>query len=55
MVGSPSDFLVEQRDRLRVDPELLQRYDEAKMESAAGGRDADWEAKNRFHTDVLGH
>jgi hypothetical protein len=55
VVGSPNDFLVEQRNRLRADPELLRRYDEAKMGSAAGGRDAYWEAKNRFHTDVLGH
>jgi GrpB-like predicted nucleotidyltransferase (UPF0157 family) len=48
VIGSPDDFLLALRDRLRNDPELLRRYDELKAASAAEGADAYWQAKNRF-------
>ena len=47
-IGSPDDFLLALRDRMRADPELLRRYDELKVASAAGGAQAYWEAKDRF-------
>jgi GrpB-like predicted nucleotidyltransferase (UPF0157 family) len=47
-IGSPDDFLLALRDRMRADPELLRRYDEVKVASAAGGAQAYWEAKDRF-------
>ena len=47
-IGSPGDFLLALRDRMRADPELLLRYDELKVASAAGGAQAYWEAKDRF-------
>ena len=47
-IGSPDDFLLTLRDRMRADPELLRRYDELKVVSAAGGAQAYWEAKDRF-------
>ena len=47
-IGSPDDFLLALRDRMRADPELLSRYDELKVASAAGGAQAYWEAKDRF-------
>ena len=48
VIGSPDDFLLTLRDRMRADPELLRRYDELKVASAAGGAQAYWEAKDRF-------
>ena len=53
-VGSPDDFLLELRDRMRADPELAYRYDEVKRDAAAGGPAAYWEAKNRFIAALLG-
>jgi GrpB-like predicted nucleotidyltransferase (UPF0157 family) len=47
-IGSPSDFLLELRDRMRSDPGLLRRYDEVKRDAAPGGAVAYWEAKDRF-------
>jgi GrpB-like predicted nucleotidyltransferase (UPF0157 family) len=48
VIGSAGDFLLELRDRLRADPELLRRYDELKARAAPGGADAYWQAKDRF-------
>ena len=48
VIGSSDDFLLALRDRMRSDPELLRRYDELKVASAAGGGQAYWEAKDRF-------
>ena len=48
VIGSSDDFLLALRDRMRADPELLRRYDELKVASAASGAQAYWEAKDRF-------
>ena len=48
VAGSPDDFLLALGDRMRGDPELLQRYDEAKVAAADRGADAYWQAKNHF-------
>jgi GrpB-like predicted nucleotidyltransferase (UPF0157 family) len=48
VIGSADDFLLSLRDRMRADPELLRRYDELKIASAAGGAQAYWHAKDRF-------
>jgi GrpB-like predicted nucleotidyltransferase (UPF0157 family) len=53
VIGSPNDFLVALRDRLRADPALLRRYDDVKAAAAAGGADAYWEAKDRFLRQLL--
>jgi GrpB-like predicted nucleotidyltransferase (UPF0157 family) len=53
VIGSPNDFLVALRDRLRADPALLRRYDDVKAAAAAGGADAYWEAKDRFLRELL--
>jgi GrpB-like predicted nucleotidyltransferase (UPF0157 family) len=51
--GSPDDFLLALRDRMRADEELLRRYDNVKLEAASGGPRAYWEAKNAFLQAVL--
>jgi GrpB-like predicted nucleotidyltransferase (UPF0157 family) len=48
VIGSADDFLLSLRDRMRADPDLLRRYDEAKVASASAGAEAYWEAKDRF-------
>jgi len=48
VIGSPDDFLLALRDRLRRDPELLRRYDEAKLAAAGAGPAAYWQAKDDF-------
>ena len=53
-IGSPDDFLLALRDRMRADPELARRYDEIKRRAAADGPLAYWEAKNRFIAGLLG-
>ena len=53
VIGSDGDFLLELRDRLSGDPELLRRYDELKAETAAYGPDAYWQAKDRFLQELL--
>jgi GrpB-like predicted nucleotidyltransferase (UPF0157 family) len=55
IIGSPDDFLLALRDRMRGDPSLLQRYDEAKLGAAGGGADAYWSAKNAFLRELLSH
>jgi len=52
-IGSADDFLLALRDRMRADPELLRRYDEAKLSAAARGREAYWAAKDRLLREVL--
>jgi GrpB-like predicted nucleotidyltransferase (UPF0157 family) len=47
VIGSADDFLLSLRDRMRADPDLLQRYDDAKVASAAAGAEAYWQAKDR--------
>jgi GrpB-like predicted nucleotidyltransferase (UPF0157 family) len=53
VVGSEDDFLLSLRDRMRADPDLLRRYDEAKVVSAAGGAEAYWQAKDRILRELL--
>jgi GrpB-like predicted nucleotidyltransferase (UPF0157 family) len=53
-IGTPDDFLLELRDRMRAEPALARRYDEIKREAAAGGPAAYWEAKNSFIAGLLG-
>jgi GrpB-like predicted nucleotidyltransferase (UPF0157 family) len=48
VIGSGDDFLLALRDRMREDRDLLRRYDEAKVGSAAGGAAAYWQAKDRL-------
>jgi GrpB-like predicted nucleotidyltransferase (UPF0157 family) len=48
VIGSDGDFLLDLRDRLRADPELLRRYNELKAEAAPGGSDLYWQAKDQF-------
>lgn len=55
IIGSPDDFLLALRDRMRSDPSLLQRYDEAKVGAAWSGADAYWSAKNAFLRELLSH
>jgi GrpB-like predicted nucleotidyltransferase (UPF0157 family) len=47
VIGSEDDFLLALRDRMRADPDLLQRYDDAKVASAVAGAEAYWQAKDR--------
>jgi GrpB-like predicted nucleotidyltransferase (UPF0157 family) len=51
--GSVDDLLLDLRDRMRSEPELLRRYDEIKLEAATRGPDAYWEAKNNFLNEIL--
>ena len=52
-IGSPDDFLLALRDRMRADPELLRRYDEAKLAAASAGAEAYWSAKDALLREVL--
>ena len=52
VIGSADDFLLALRDRLRHDPELLRRYDEAKLAAAGAGQDAYWQAKDQFFGEL---
>jgi GrpB-like predicted nucleotidyltransferase (UPF0157 family) len=53
VIGSPDDFLLALRDRMRADPALLERYDEAKRLAAAQGAEAYWRAKNALLRELL--
>ncbi|HZQ80638.1 MAG TPA: GrpB family protein [Gaiellaceae bacterium] len=53
VIGSPDDFLLALRDRMRADAALLQRYDECKLAAAAAGADAYWAAKNELLQGLL--
>jgi GrpB-like predicted nucleotidyltransferase (UPF0157 family) len=53
VIGSPDDFLLMLRDRLRTEPGLLRRYDEAKVAAAPGGREAYWSAKDALLRELL--
>ena len=53
VIGSPDDFLLELRDRMLAEPDLLGEYDERKLQAAALGADAYWEAKNGFLQELL--
>jgi GrpB-like predicted nucleotidyltransferase (UPF0157 family) len=48
VIGSEDDFLLPLRDALSADPDLLQRYDDAKLAAAPAGAEAYWQAKDRF-------
>jgi GrpB-like predicted nucleotidyltransferase (UPF0157 family) len=52
VIGSADDFLLALRDRMRADPEVLRRYDDAKVASAAAGAEAYWRAKDRVLKDL---
>jgi len=53
VIGSADDFLLALRDRMREDPELLRRYDDAKVAAAAQGRAAYWRAKDSVLRELL--
>jgi hypothetical protein len=53
VIGSPDDFLLALHGKLSADPDLLRRYDEAKVASAPRGADAYWQAKDRFLKALL--
>jgi GrpB-like predicted nucleotidyltransferase (UPF0157 family) len=52
-IGSPDDFLLELRDRMRADPSLLRRYDEIKVAAASAGGETYWKAKDRLLREIL--
>ena len=52
-IGSPDDFLLALRDRMRADASLLRRYDDMKVATASGGADAYWKAKDALLREVL--
>ena len=53
VAGSADDFLLALRDRMRADPELLRRYDEAKLAAAHAGAVAYWRAKVELLRELL--
>jgi GrpB-like predicted nucleotidyltransferase (UPF0157 family) len=53
IIGSRDDFLLKLRDRMRADPQLLRRYDEAEVAVAAEGADKYWKAKDRLLCEIL--
>jgi GrpB-like predicted nucleotidyltransferase (UPF0157 family) len=53
VIGAPGDFLLALRDRMRADPSLLRRYDEAKLSAAAAGADAYWSAKDALLRELV--
>ncbi len=55
VAGSSDDFLLELRDRMRDDLDLLQRYDEAKVAAAGRGVDAYWQAKDHLLRPLRPH
>jgi GrpB-like predicted nucleotidyltransferase (UPF0157 family) len=52
-IGSTDDFLLDLRDRMRADPSLARRYDDAKTAAALAGAEAYWNAKNTFLRELL--
>ena len=52
-IGSKDDFLLSLRDRMRADPSLLRRYDDAKITAAARGAEAYWQAKHDLLQEIL--
>ena len=53
VIGSPDDFLLALRDRMRADTTLLRRYDEAKVAAAADGPAAYWRAKDELLRELV--
>jgi GrpB-like predicted nucleotidyltransferase (UPF0157 family) len=53
VIRSADDFLLSLRDRMRSDPDLLRRYDQAKVTAAAAGAEAYWQAKDRVLKELL--
>jgi GrpB-like predicted nucleotidyltransferase (UPF0157 family) len=53
VIGSESDFLLELRDRMLAEPDLLQEYDGRKLSAASLGAGAYWEAKNAFLQELV--
>jgi GrpB-like predicted nucleotidyltransferase (UPF0157 family) len=53
VIGSPDDFLVALRDRMRADAELRHEYDRVKRDAAALGPDGYWAAKNTFLEPIV--
>lgn len=53
VIGSPDDFLLALRDRMRADPSLLQRYDAAKVVAAPNGAERYWSAKDTLLREIL--
>ncbi|MFL5926302.1 MAG: GrpB family protein [Gaiellaceae bacterium] len=53
VIGSPDDFLLALRDRMRADGSLLRRYDDIKLATASSGADAYWQAKDALLREVL--
>lgn len=51
--GSPYDFLLALRDRMRADPALLRRYDDAKVAAAKNGADAYWMTKDTILRELI--
>jgi GrpB-like predicted nucleotidyltransferase (UPF0157 family) len=52
-IGSTDDFLLDLRDRMRADPSLARRYDDAKTAAAPAGAEAYRNAKNTFLRELL--
>lgn len=52
-IGSSDDFLLALRDRMRADPALLRRYDDAKLAAAGRGAEAYWLAKDTLLRQIL--
>lgn len=52
-IGSKDDFLLALRDRMRADPSLLRRYDNAKLAAAGRGAEAYWQAKDTLLRQLL--
>jgi GrpB-like predicted nucleotidyltransferase (UPF0157 family) len=53
VIGSPHDFLLGLRDRMRSEPDLLQRYDTCKIAAAPRGREIYLAAKDAFFKELL--
>jgi GrpB-like predicted nucleotidyltransferase (UPF0157 family) len=53
LIGSPDDFLLALRDRMRSDAELLSQYDNCKLAAAPHGSIVYWQAKNEFLRSML--
>lgn len=52
-IGSKDDFLLALRDRMRADPSLLRRYDNAKVAAASRGAEEYWKAKDGLLRELL--
>lgn len=53
VIGSADDFLLELRERMLAQPELLHEYDRLKVLAAPQGATAYWNAKNAFLQKLL--